>query len=99
MPQPAASQSCTEKTCLPGVLTHPSSQTQRRNKLQSEAARLANIRENHMVRGKHKNINNRNQCYLASSESSFLMTASPEYPNMAEKKYSGLHLMMMIEAF
>ena len=41
------------------------SQTQRRDKLKSETARPANIRDNQMARGKCKNISNRNQGYLA----------------------------------
>ena len=54
-----------------------------------------------MLRGKCKNISKRNQGYLASSESHYLTTASPGYPNTAEKQdsYIKLHLMMMIEDF
>ena len=54
-----------------------------------------------MVRGKGKNISNRNQGYLASSEPSSPTTASPGYPNTPEKQDSDLksHLMMMIEDF
>ena len=52
-----------------------------------------------MVRGKEKNISNRNQCHLAPLELSSPTTASPEYPNTPEKQYSGpkSHLMKMIE--
>jgi hypothetical protein len=52
-----------------------------------------------MVRGKHKNINNGNQCHLAPSEPSSLTTASAGYPNTTEKQYYDLksHLMKMIE--
>jgi hypothetical protein len=39
-----------------------------------------------MVRGKYKNISNRNQGYLASSETSCSTTASPGYPNTPEKQ-------------
>ena len=54
-----------------------------------------------MSRGKHKNLNNRNQGYLAASEPSSSNTASPGYPNTPEKQDSDLksHLMMMIEDF
>jgi hypothetical protein len=48
-----------------------------------------------MAKGKHKNLTNRNQGYLASSESSSPTTASPGYPNRLEKS----HLMMLMEDF
>ena len=50
-----------------------------------------------MVRGKGKNKRKRNQGYLESSESSFLNTASPGYPNTPEKQDSDLraHLLMI----
>jgi hypothetical protein len=52
-----------------------------------------------MVRGKGKNISNRNQGYLASSEPISPTTASPGY--LLEKQDSDLksRLMMMIEDF
>jgi hypothetical protein len=74
----------------------------RREKQQSETARSANTRDDQMSRGKGKNINNRNQGYLASSESSSPTTASPGYPNKPEKQDSDLKshpMMMMIEDF
>ena len=51
-----------------------------------------------MVRGKDKNISNRNQGYLASSEPRSPTTVSPGYPNTPEKQDSDVksHLMMMI---
>jgi hypothetical protein len=52
------------------------------------------------VRGKGKNLSNRNQGYLASSEPSSHTTASPGYPNTPEKQDSDLKSylkMMMIE--
>jgi hypothetical protein len=54
-----------------------------------------------MARSKGKNISNRNQGYLASSEPSSPTTASPGYPNTPEKQDSDLksHFMMMIEEF
>jgi hypothetical protein len=52
-----------------------------------------------MVRGKCKNISNRNQGYLATSEPSYHTTASPGYCNTPEKQDSDikLHLFMMME--
>ena len=54
-----------------------------------------------MTRGKGKNISNRNQGYMASSETSSPNTASPGYSNTTEKQDSDLksNLMMMIEDF
>jgi hypothetical protein len=54
-----------------------------------------------MARGKGKNIRNRNQGYLASSEPSSPTSGSPGYPNTPERQYSDLklHLIMMIEDF
>jgi hypothetical protein len=54
-----------------------------------------------MSRGKGKNINKRNQSYVALGESSSPSTASPGYPNTPEKQDSDLksHLMLMIEDF
>jgi hypothetical protein len=54
-----------------------------------------------MAKGKGKNISNRNQGYLVSSEPSSSTTVSPGYPNIPEKQDSDLesHLMVMIEDF
>ena len=54
-----------------------------------------------MVISKGKNISNRNQGYLVSSEASSPTTGSPRYPNTPGKQDSDLksHLMMMIEDF
>jgi hypothetical protein len=54
-----------------------------------------------MAKGKCKNISNRNQGYLTSSEPSSPTTVSPGYSNTPEKQDSDLksHLMMMIEDF
>jgi hypothetical protein len=74
-------------------------QASRRDKPQSETARPANTRDNQLVRGKSKNISNRNQGYLASSEPSSPTTVSPRYHNTPEKQDSDLksHLMIMTE--
>ena len=54
-----------------------------------------------MVTGKGKNISNKNQGYLTSSEQSSPTTGSPENTNTPEKKDFDIksHLMMMIEDF
>ena len=54
-----------------------------------------------MTGGKHKNIGNRNQGYLASSEPNSPTTVSPGYTIILEKQHSDLKpfLMMMIEDF
>ena len=54
-----------------------------------------------MAKGKGKNISNRNQGYLASSEPSSPTIASPGYTITLEKQDSDLKslLMMMIEDF
>jgi hypothetical protein len=54
-----------------------------------------------MPGGKHKNINNRNQGYLASSELNSPTIASPVYTITPEKQDSDLKspLMMVIEDF
>jgi hypothetical protein len=51
-----------------------------------------------MVGGKHKNISNRNQCYLAPSEPSSPNTASPGFPNTTEKQDSDLKFHLMIDS-
>ena len=51
-------------------MTYLGSQAHRRDKIQTETAIPANNRDNNMVRGKHKNISNRNQGGLESSGSS-----------------------------
>jgi hypothetical protein len=60
-----------------------------------------NARDNQMARGKHKNISNRNQFDLATSELSSPTTLTPEYPNTHLKQDSDLnsHFMKMIEDF
>jgi chromosome segregation ATPase len=67
----------------------------------SQISRTGSTSENQMAGGKHKNISNRNQDYLASSEPNSPTIASPKYPNTLEKQDSDLKslLMMMIEDF
>ena len=72
------------------------SQAHRKDKVKSETAKPAKTRDN------HKDISNRSQCYLVSSEPSSPTRASPGYPNTHEEQDSDLksHLMMvMIEDF
>lgn len=54
-----------------------------------------------MVRGKGKNLSNRNQDHLETSEPSSPNTASPEYSNTQKKQDLDLksHLIMMLEDF
>jgi chromosome segregation ATPase len=73
----------------------------RRDKQQSETARPANTRDNQLVRGKSKNVSNRNQGYLASSKPSSFTMVSLGYQNTPEKQDFDLksHFTMMIEHF
>ena len=82
MPQLSIPKSHQERTGLPGVLTHRLTGVY---KPQSETERPENTTENQMARGRHKNISNRNQGYLASSESSSPTTANLGFPNTQEK--------------
>ena len=54
-----------------------------------------------MAKGKHKNLTNRNQDYLATSELSLPTKASRGFPNTPEKQNSDLksYLMIKIEDF
>jgi hypothetical protein len=57
--------------------------------------RAGSSRDNQMVGGKDKNISNRNQCYLASSEPNSPTIASPEYTITPEKQDSNLKQLLM----
>jgi hypothetical protein len=52
-----------------------------------------------MMKGRHKNLTNRNQDHSPSSEPSTPDSASPGYPNTHKKLYPDLkaYLMMMVE--
>jgi hypothetical protein len=54
-----------------------------------------------MAKDKCKNLTNRNQDYLASSEPSTPTTGSPGYLNAPENQYSDLksYFMMLVEDF
>jgi hypothetical protein len=61
------------------------------DKTQSETAKQTNNRDNQMAKGKHKNISNRNQGYLAPLELSS-PTTRPDYPKSLEKQYLDLKI-------
>jgi hypothetical protein len=80
---------------LPGEIGSPWSantglQTHRRNKLQPETARTSNTKDKQMVKGKHKKLTNRNQDYLAPSETCSHTTVNPGFPNPLEKQDADL---------
>jgi hypothetical protein len=75
---------CQERAGLPGVLAQ--AYRLRRKNLQSETARTSNTRDYQMAKGKHKNLTNRNQDYLTSSESSTPTTVSPDAPTHQKSK-------------
>ena len=54
-----------------------------------------------MVKGKHKNLTNRNHHHSPSAERSTPTSASPGYPNTPKKQDSDLksYLMMLVEDF
>jgi hypothetical protein len=56
------------------------SQDHRKVRLQSDVARAGSISNNQMIGGKHKNISNRSQGYMASSDPSSTNVASLGYP-------------------
>jgi hypothetical protein len=96
-----------ERVGLPGVLTEANritggtSSNHRRNKLQPETAITTNSRDYQMVKGKGKNLTNRNQDHSASSESRTPTTANPGYLNTPEKKDLDFksYLMVLVEDF
>jgi hypothetical protein len=74
-------------------------QDQRKDRLQSDIA--GSTSNNQMAGGKHRNISNRKQSYLASAEPNSPTIARPGYPNTLEKQDSYLKslLVTMIEDF
>ena len=71
----------------------------RRNRLQTETAITTNTRDYQMVKGKCKNLANRNQDRSPSSEHSTPISASPGYRNTPEEQDSDSksYLMMLVE--
>ena len=65
--------------------TNTGLQTHIRNKLKPETVRPTNNRDNQMMKGKCKNLTNRNQGCTSSKPSS-PTTASRGYPNTLEKQ-------------
>ena len=67
----------------------------------SQISRAGSTRDSQMVGGKYKNKSNRNQGYLASSESNSLTITSPGYTITPEKQNMDLKplLLMMKEDF
>jgi hypothetical protein len=68
---------------------------------ESWTPRSADTRDYQMAKGKLKNLTNRNQDHLASSEPSEPTTASPGYPNTPEEQDSDSKsfLMMLVADF
>ena len=69
------------------------------DRLHSDIARASSTRDNQMAGGRHKDISNRNQGNVASSEPNSSTIADDGYTTTLEKQDSDLksHLMMMIE--
>jgi hypothetical protein len=83
-------------------LTLRSSDTTRiTGRTSSDIVKAGSTRDNQMAGGKHKNISNRNQGDLASSEPNSPIIASHEYTITSKKQDSDLKsvLMMMTEVF
>ena len=59
-------------------------------------SRAGSTRDNQMMGGKHKNISNRNQGYLSSSEPNSPTIASLGYTFTPEKQDSDLKSLLMI---
>ena len=76
-------------------------QAHKKDKHLPETAGTTNTRDNQMVKGKHRNITNRNQGNMAPFKSNCPTTASPGYPNTPEKQDLDLrsHLMILNENF
>ena len=89
---------CGHKPMASGNL-NPDDSIRRLRKKAPETAKTSNTRDYHMAKGNRKNIINRNQDHLVSSEPSTPTTASPGYPNTPEKQDSDLklYLMMLVE--
>ena len=76
-------------------------QAHRREKHQPETKGPTNTRNNQMVKGKHRNVTNRNQGNTAPSEPNSPIASRPKYLNTSEKQELDLksQLMMLIEDF
>jgi hypothetical protein len=67
-------------------------QDHRKDGLQSDIAWEGSTTDNPMAGGKHQNLSNRHQGYLASSEPNSPTIASPGYLNTPEKQDSDLKI-------
>jgi gas vesicle protein len=69
--------------------------------LYPESAITTNAIDYQMMKGKHKNLTNRNQDHLPSSEPSTPTSESPRYPKTPEKEDLDLksYLLMLVEDF
>ena len=61
-------------------------QVHRKFKHQTVTTGPTKARDNQMVKGKHRNVTNRNQGNMAASEPNSPTSASPGYPNTPEKQ-------------
>jgi hypothetical protein len=73
-------------------LTLRSSDTTRKDEVQSDIARAGSTRDNQISGGKYKNISNRNQGYLASSEPNSPTITSPGLTITWENQCSDLKI-------
>lgn len=64
-------------------------------RLQTETPKTVNTRNNQMVRGKCKTINNRSQYILTPSEPNFTTTASPGYTSTPKNQDVDLKFYLM----
>ena len=77
-------------------MTVESSVTMRITGRTSFSQRADSTRNNQMAGGKHKNISNRNQDYLASSEPNSSTTASPGYTITPEEQDLNVKSLLML---
>ena len=68
------------------MLIEAKKKNHRRNNLQPETARTSNTRDYQMPKGKHKNLTNRSDDHLASSEWSMPTTEGLDTPTHPKTK-------------
>jgi hypothetical protein len=98
VPEPFVYKFNQERASLPGLLTLTNPQE---GQAQTETATPSNTRDSQMTKGKYKNLINRDQDYLAPSESCAPTRASPGFHNTLEKQdvYLKSYFMKLIEYF
>jgi hypothetical protein len=85
-----------ERARLPGLLTK--AQNHRRNKLQPETTITNNSRDYQVVKGKDKNLTNRNQDHSPSSDPALPTQPVLDTPtHLKNKTHLKSHLMMLVE--